>query len=70
MLVNNRGIFSKAVTSFDDKTTDQLDQFLQHSVLIVKQSIKDAKKHRKLFKRLPHYFPKPKPPPEPDPKDK
>ena len=70
MLVDNRGIFSKTLQSFEDKTTDQLHRFIQHSVPILKQSIKDAKYYRELFKRIPHYFPKPKPPPETDPKNK
>ena len=70
MLVNNRGIFSKTITSFDNKTTDQLHRFILHSVPIIKQSIKDAKQYGELFKHIPHYFPKPKHPPEPDPKIK
>ena len=70
MMVDDRGIFSKTIQSFEDKTTDQLHQFIQHSAPIIKQSIKDAKHYGELFKRIPHYFPKPKTPPEPDPKNK
>ena len=67
MLVNDRAIFLKNITTFEDKTTDNLNRFIQHSTPIVRQSIKDAKQYGKKFRRIPDYFPKPKPPPEPDP---
>ena len=70
MLVDDRGIFSKTLISFDNKTTDQLQRFIQHSVPIIQKSIKDATHYGELFKRIAYYFPKPKPPPEPDPKNK
>lgn len=56
MLVHDRGILLKNITSFEDQKTDQLDRLIQYSIPIVKQRKKNTMHYGKQFKSIPYYF--------------